>query len=64
LCRRQSRFREGGAETGGGLLRTNVAGIQLIKKDPSFAEKSLAKWLRETDPAVVKANSECVRAAF
>ena len=36
------------------FLRAYVAGIQLIKKDQGFAEKSLAKWLRETDPAVVK----------
>jgi NitT/TauT family transport system substrate-binding protein len=36
------------------FLRAYVAGIQLIKEDQSFAGKSLAKWLRENDPVVVK----------
>jgi hypothetical protein len=36
------------------FLRAYVAGIQLIKEDQSFAGKSLAKWLRENDPLVVK----------
>jgi ABC-type nitrate/sulfonate/bicarbonate transport system substrate-binding protein len=36
------------------FLRAYIAGIQLIKKDQGFAEKSLAKWLRENDPVVVK----------
>ena len=35
-----------------------VAGIQLIKKDPSFAERSLVKWTRETDPYVVTKSIE------
>lgn len=36
------------------FLRAYVAGIQLIVKDPPFAEKSFARWLRERDPMVVK----------
>jgi NitT/TauT family transport system substrate-binding protein len=35
-----------------------VAGIQLIKKDPNFAERSLVKWTRETDPYVVTKSIE------
>ena len=31
------------------FLNAYVAGIQLIKKDPGFAERSLAKWTRERD---------------
>ena len=36
------------------FLRAYVAGIQLIKKDKGFAEKSFAKWLREKDANIVK----------
>lgn len=36
------------------FLRAYVAGIQLLKKDKGFAEKSFAKWLREKDAHVVK----------
>ena len=36
------------------FLRAYVAGIQLIKKDHKFAEKSFSKWLREKDPTIVK----------
>jgi NitT/TauT family transport system substrate-binding protein len=36
------------------FLRAYVAGIQLIKKDHRFAEKSFAKWMREKDQAVTK----------
>jgi NitT/TauT family transport system substrate-binding protein len=36
------------------FLKAYVAGIHLIKKDLSFAEKSLSKWLREKDAAIVK----------
>lgn len=36
------------------FLRAYVAGIQLIVKDPPFAEKSFARWLRERDPMVVQ----------
>lgn len=36
------------------FLRAYVAGIQLIRKDHRFAEKSFAKWMREKDPNIVK----------
>src|SRR5918995_3079637 len=36
------------------FLHAYVAAIQLIKKEPSFAEKSLTKWLKERDSLVVK----------
>jgi NitT/TauT family transport system substrate-binding protein len=36
------------------FLRAYVAGIQLIKRDKSFAEKSFSKWMREKDTAIVK----------
>jgi NitT/TauT family transport system substrate-binding protein len=36
------------------FLRAYVAGIQLIRKDHHFAEKSFAKWLREKDPVVIQ----------
>jgi ABC-type nitrate/sulfonate/bicarbonate transport system substrate-binding protein len=35
------------------FLRAYVAGIQLIKRDHAFAEKSLSKWLRESDPVIL-----------
>ena len=34
------------------FLNAYAAGIQLIKKDPGFAERSLAKWTRERDARV------------
>ncbi|HUK39774.1 MAG TPA: NrtA/SsuA/CpmA family ABC transporter substrate-binding protein [Candidatus Acidoferrales bacterium] len=40
------------------FLSAYVAGIQLIKKDPGFAERSLAKWTREKDPYVVSKSVE------
>ena len=40
------------------FLSAYVAGINLIKKDPSFAERSLVKWTRETDPYVVTKSIE------
>jgi len=40
------------------FLSAYVAGINLIKKDPSFAERSLVKWTRETDPYVVTKSVE------
>jgi NitT/TauT family transport system substrate-binding protein len=46
------------------FLRAYVAGIQLIKKDRSFAERSLAKWLRENDPVVVKKTVEAYSRLF
>ena len=36
------------------FLRAYVAGIQLIRRDRQFAEKSFAKWLREKDPAIIE----------
>ena len=36
------------------FLRAYVAAIQLIKKDQNFAEKTFAKWLRESDPYLIK----------
>jgi len=46
------------------FLRAYVAGIQLIKKNQSFAEKSFAKWLRENDPVVVKKTVEAYAKLF
>jgi ABC-type nitrate/sulfonate/bicarbonate transport system substrate-binding protein len=40
------------------FLTAYVAGIQLIKKDQSFAERSLAKWTREKDPYVLAKSVE------
>jgi NitT/TauT family transport system substrate-binding protein len=40
------------------FLSGYVAGIQLIKKDPGFAERSLMKWTRETDSYVVTKSVE------
>ena len=40
------------------FLSAYVAGIQLIKKDLGFAERSLVKWTRETDPYVVTKSIE------
>jgi NitT/TauT family transport system substrate-binding protein len=40
------------------FLSAYVEGIQLIKKDHNFAERSLAKWTRETDAAVVTKSVE------
>jgi len=36
------------------FLRAYANGIQLIKKNPSLAEKSFSKWLREKDADLVK----------
>ena len=40
------------------FLSAYVAGIQLIKKDPGFAERSLVKWTRERDAYVVSKSVE------
>jgi len=40
------------------FLSGYVEGIQLIKKDHTFAERSLAKWTREADPSVVTKSVE------
>jgi NitT/TauT family transport system substrate-binding protein len=36
------------------FLRAYVGGIQLIKKNQQFAEKSFAKWMREKDATITK----------
>ncbi len=46
------------------FLRAYVAGIQLIKKDANFAEKSFAKWLRERDPYLIKKTVEAYSKIF
>jgi NitT/TauT family transport system substrate-binding protein len=46
------------------FLRAYVAGIQLIKKDAVFAEKSFAKWLRERDPYLIKKTVEAYSKIF
>ena len=46
------------------FLRAYVAGIQLIKKDAAFAEKSFAKWLRERDPNLIKKTVEAYSKIF
>jgi NitT/TauT family transport system substrate-binding protein len=46
------------------FLRAYVAGIRLIKKDQGLAEKSLVKWLRETDPIAVKKTVEVYSRLF
>jgi NitT/TauT family transport system substrate-binding protein len=40
------------------FLRAYIAAIQLIKKDPAFAERTFAKWLREKDPSLIKKTVE------
>jgi NitT/TauT family transport system substrate-binding protein len=42
------------AKTTEEFLRAYVKGIQRIKSDPGFAEKSFAKWMREKDPVITK----------
>jgi ABC-type nitrate/sulfonate/bicarbonate transport system substrate-binding protein len=46
------------------FLKAYVAGIRLVKKEPAMAEKSLAKWLRETDQVVVKKSVEAYSRIF
>jgi NitT/TauT family transport system substrate-binding protein len=46
------------------FLRAYVAGINLIKKDAAFAEKSFAKWLRERDPHLIKKTVEAYSKIF
>jgi NitT/TauT family transport system substrate-binding protein len=40
------------------FLRAYVAGIRLIRKNHSFAQKSLMKWLREKDPTLARKTVE------
>ena len=46
------------------FLRAYVAGIQLIKRDHAFAEKSLSKWLRENDPVILKKSIQAYQKLF
>jgi ABC-type nitrate/sulfonate/bicarbonate transport system substrate-binding protein len=46
------------------FLRAYVAGIQLIKRDHAFAEKSLSKWLRENDPMILKKSIQAYAKLF
>jgi NitT/TauT family transport system substrate-binding protein len=46
------------------FLRAYVAGIQLIKRDQGFAEKSLSKWLRENDPVILKKSIQAYAKLF
>jgi len=46
------------------FLRAYVAGINLIKKDLRFAEKSFAKWMREKDVAITKKTVEAYARLF
>jgi NitT/TauT family transport system substrate-binding protein len=46
------------------FLRAYVAAIHLIKKDLRFAEKSLAKWMREKDSAIAKKTVEAYARLF
>jgi ABC-type nitrate/sulfonate/bicarbonate transport system substrate-binding protein len=40
------------------FLTAYLAGIRLAKKDQIFAEKSFAKWLKETDPYIIRRSVE------
>ena len=51
-------------KTTGDFLRAYVAGIQLIKRDHAFAEKSLSKWLRENDPVILKKSIQAYAKLF
>ena len=46
------------------FLRAYVAALQLIKKDQNFAEKTLATWLREKDPFLIKKTVESYARLF
>jgi NitT/TauT family transport system substrate-binding protein len=46
------------------FLRAYVQGLQRIKKDPAFAEKTFAKWLREKDPVLIKKTVEAYNKVF
>jgi ABC-type nitrate/sulfonate/bicarbonate transport system substrate-binding protein len=46
------------------FLRAYVAGIQVIRKEPAFAERSLAKWLREKDAVLVRKTVEAYSKLF
>lgn len=46
------------------FLRAYVAGIKVIRKEPAFAERSLAKWLREKDAVLVRKTVEAYAKLF
>ena len=46
------------------FLRAYIAGIQLIKRDHAFAEKSLSKWLRENDPVILRKSIQSYQQLF
>lgn len=46
------------------FLRAYVLAMQRIKKDPAFAEKTFAKWLREKDPVLIKKTVEAYTKVF
>lgn len=46
------------------FLRAYVAGIQRVRGDYAFAEKSLTKWLREKDPVLVRKTIEAYAKLF
>ena len=46
------------------FLSAYVAGIQLIKKDHAFAERTLMKWTREKDPYVITKSTEVFARIF
>jgi len=46
------------------FLRAYVNAIQHIKRDPQFAEKTFAKWLREKDPVLIKKTVEAYSKLF
>ena len=46
------------------FLGAYVAGIHLIKKNHTFAQKSFAKWMREKDVAIVKKTVEAYARLF
>jgi ABC-type nitrate/sulfonate/bicarbonate transport system substrate-binding protein len=46
------------------FLRAYVQALQRIKKDPAFAEKTFAKWLREKDPVLIKKTVEAYNKVF
>jgi NitT/TauT family transport system substrate-binding protein len=46
------------------FLRAYVAAMQVIRQDVAFAEKTFAKWLRESDPALIKKTVEAYTKIF
>jgi ABC-type nitrate/sulfonate/bicarbonate transport system substrate-binding protein len=57
-------FMRGEPKTTEDFLRAYVAGIELIRRDQGFAEKSLSKWLREKDPVIVKKSIQAYARLF